>query len=169
LVPRDLQQMPEGVPPAIIPLSSEQDELTRVVNEIRALRAAGTPLAHIMVLHASWQGVDRARERLEAEFGAAAVANPRDVPPGAHLRVCTLNAATGLESPIVFVLGAHTMLEAEGSVWLSDEERAELVRDNTRKLYMALTRAGQRLALTYVGEPPAALRPPERRGASAAV
>ncbi len=43
-------------------------------------------------------------------------------------------------------------LEAEGSVWLSDEERA-----------------GQRLALTYVGEPPPALRPPEHRGASAAV
>ncbi|MBC8077188.1 MAG: hypothetical protein H7Y32_14015, partial [Chloroflexales bacterium] len=98
-------------------------------------------------------------ERLGQEFGASSVVNPRDVPPGAHIRVCTLNAATGLESPIVFVLGTHALLEAEGSVWLSDEERAELVRDNTRKLYMALTRAGQRLALTYVGELPAALRP----------
>jgi hypothetical protein len=28
---------------------------------------------------------------------------------------------------------------------------AELIRDNTRKLYMAITRAGQRLVLTYVG------------------
>ena len=37
---------------------------------------------------------------------------------------------------------------------LSEGERAELIRDNTRKLYMACTRAGQRLILTYVGEVP---------------
>ena len=41
---------------------------------------------------------------------------------------------------------------------LSDDERSELIRDNTRKLYMAITRAGQRLVLTYVGELPESLR-----------
>jgi hypothetical protein len=49
-------------------------------------------------------------------------------------------------------------LEVEQSVRLSPEERADVVRDNTRKLYMAFTRAGQRLAITYVGNPPLVLR-----------
>jgi hypothetical protein len=41
---------------------------------------------------------------------------------------------------------------------LSDNERETLMRDNTRKLYMAATRAGQRLVVTYVGEIPEVLK-----------
>ena len=141
-------------PPQIVVLDSEQDEMTRVVNEIRALRERGVALEHILVIHPDWQGVDRMLERLRREFGSAAVADPKKIPPGKHLRVCTMNAATGLESPIVFVMGVHRLYQAEQNPILSDEERAALIRDNTRRLYMALTRAGQRLAITCVGEPP---------------
>ncbi len=141
-------------PPQVVVLDSEQDEMTRVVNEIRALHERGVALEHILVIHPDWQGVDRMLERLRREFGSAAVADPKKIPPGKHLRVCTMNAATGLESPIVFVMGVHRLYEAEQNPLLSDEERAALIRDNTRRLYMALTRAGQRLAITCVGEPP---------------
>jgi ATP-dependent exoDNAse (exonuclease V) beta subunit len=55
-------------------------------------------------------------------------------------------------------MGAHALYEEEQSVRLSEGERAELIRDNTRKLYMACTRAGQRLVLTYVGEVPQLLQ-----------
>jgi len=151
MVAPNVQHMPAGSPPQIITLDSEQDEIAQVVNEIRALHARGTPLEHMLVVHAEWQGVDRMLERLRREFGAAAVADPKVLAPGKHIRVCTLNAATGLESPIVFVMGTHHMCEAEQSVRLSADERAELIRDNTRKFYMAFTRAGQRLAITYVG------------------
>jgi len=37
------------------------------------------------------------------------------------------------------------------------EERSERVRDNTRRLYMAMTRAGQRLLMTHVGPLPEVL------------
>jgi superfamily I DNA/RNA helicase len=158
LIAPAVQEMDAGAPPQIIRLTSEQDETTRIVNEIRALREAGVPLEHILVLHASWQGVERVLGRLRAEFGSAAAVNPKTTAPGRHIRVCTLNAATGLESPIVFVMGTHALCEAEQSVRLSAEERAELLRENTRKLYMAFTRAGQRLALTYVGELPPVFR-----------
>ncbi|NJM08647.1 hypothetical protein HC891_24355 [Candidatus Gracilibacteria bacterium] len=56
------------------------------------------------------------------------------------------------------MLGTHRLLEAEDSLRIAEEERAERVRDTTRRLYMAMTRAGQRLVLTYVGEPPAFLQ-----------
>src|SRR6266511_2615309 len=158
IVAPNVQHMPGGVPPQIITLDSEQDEIAQVVNEIRELHARGTPHDHILVLHAEWQGVDRMLERLRREFGVAAVANPKAIAPGKHIRVCTLNAATGLESPIVFVMGTHRMCEAERSVRLSEDERAELIRDNTRKFYMAFTRAGQRLAITYVGNLPDVFR-----------
>jgi ATP-dependent exoDNAse (exonuclease V) beta subunit len=56
-------------------------------------------------------------------------------------------------------MGAHRLIEAEGSLRIAEEEWAERVRDTTRQLYMAMTRAGQRLVLTYIGEPPAFFRP----------
>jgi len=60
-------------------------------------------------------------------------------------------------------MGAHELYEQEQSIRLSDEERAELIRDNTRKLYMAITRAGQRLVITYVGALPETLLPSASR------
>lgn len=141
-------------PPQIIALDSEQDEMTRIVNEIRALHERGVPLEHILVLHPDWQGVERMLERLQREFGSAKIADPKKIPPGKHLRVCTMKTAAGLESPIVFVMGVHRLYEAEQNPLLSDEERAEMIRDNTRQLYMAFTRAAQRLAITCVGDPP---------------
>lgn len=160
LVSASLQLAPDGLPPEVIALGGEQDELARVVNEVRALVAQGVPLEHILVIHADWQGARRALERLRAEFGEARVAHPRHQAGAQHIRVCQLDAATGLESPIVFLMGAHRLIEAEGSLRIAEEERAERVRDTTRRLYMAMTRAGQRLVMTYIGEPPAALLPP---------
>jgi hypothetical protein len=39
-----------------------------------------------------------------------------------QIRVCSLNAATGLKSPIVFLMGIRALNEREQSVRLSDEE-----------------------------------------------
>ena len=75
-----------------------QDEVTRVVNEVRELLKNGVALGDILIIHADWQGVDRLSERLRREFGAAATIDPKDAPKGNQIRVVTLNAATGLES-----------------------------------------------------------------------
>jgi superfamily I DNA/RNA helicase len=162
MIAANLQHTPGGAPPEVIPLTSEQDEIARVLNEIRALAERGVPLKHILVIHADWQGAARIIDRLRAEFGAARVAHPREHAGSRHVRVCALDAATGLESPIVFLLGAHRLIEAEGSLRASEEERAERLRDNTRRLYMAMTRAGQRLVMTYVGAAPPALQGSQR-------
>ena len=90
--------------------------------------------------------------------------DPKDVPPGDFVRVTTINAGTGLESSIVFVAGIHALFERESSLRLSEDERVELVRENTRKLYMAFTRAGQRLVLTCVGDIPGPLEGLVRQG-----
>jgi superfamily I DNA/RNA helicase len=63
-----------------------------------------------------------------------------------------------LESPIVFLVGLRELFEEEQSIRLSDDEGQEIMRDNTRKVYMAVTRAGQRLVFTCVGHLPEKLK-----------
>lgn len=155
IVAPNLRDMPDGIVPVVIPLTSTQDETTRIVNEIEMLVESGVPFGHLLVIYTDWKGRNRLIGRLKQMFGEDAVVDPGQVPDSRkHIRVCTLNSATGIESPIVFIAGVNALYEAEQSVRLSEEERAELIRDNTRKLYMACTRAGQRLVLTYAGELP---------------
>lgn len=154
IIAPDLWHMPHGVLPVVIPLTSEQDEVTRVINEIRLLHEHGIPWKDMLVIHASREETSHITRRLNQVFGAGTAVDPGQINPHNQVRVCSLNAATGLESPIVFLMGIHDLYEMEQSIRLSDEERAELIRDNTRKLYMACTRAGQRLVITYVGPLP---------------
>jgi len=150
LVP-DLLDMPAGVVPQVIPLDSPQDEIARVANEIISLVKQGVPRRDLLVLHANWEGARTLIGVLERKLGRLAAADPKEQYPGNYVRVTTLNAGTGLESPIVVLAGLHELFEEEQSLRLSDDDRQALIQENTRKVYMAATRAGQRLVFTYVG------------------
>lgn len=154
----DLLNMPSGVFPEIIPLTSPQDEITRLANEVAGFVKQGYPKKHLLLLHSDGNGVKSLVQAINDRLGKDAARDPKTDYPGDYVRVTTLNAGAGLESPIVFLAGLREMFESEQSLRLSDEERESLMRDNTRKLYMATTRAGQRLVLTYVGELPGALK-----------
>ena len=150
----NLFDMPSGALPLLIPLATPQDEIARLANEIAALAGQGVPLQDLLVLHAGWQGARDLIAALRKRLGANAAWDPKNQYPGEYVRVTTLNAGTGLEAPIVFLAGLYELFEHEQSLRLSDEERDELIRENTRKVYMATTRAGQRLVITYVGNVP---------------
>jgi superfamily I DNA/RNA helicase len=156
LVP-DLLTMPNGAIPQIISLTSPQDEITRVANEVTEFVQKGFPRKHLLVLHTNGEGVKALVQSIDDKLGKSAALDAKDTYPGDYVRVTTLNAGAGLESPIVFLVGLRELFEEEQSLRLSDEERESLIRDNTRKLYMAATRAGQRLVLTYAGDLPAVL------------
>ena len=97
-------------------------------------------------------------QAIDDRLGKNAALDAKDNYPGDYIRVTTLNAGAGLESAIVFLAGLRQLFEEEQSLRLSDDEREMLIRDNTKKLYMAVTRAGQRLVLTYTGELPEVLK-----------
>jgi len=99
-------------------------------------------------------GVKALIEAINRRVGNNAAMEPKDTYPGNYVRVTTINAGPGLESPIVFLVGLRTLFEEEQSLRLSDDERAALIEENTRKIFSAATRAGQRLVFTYVGELP---------------
>jgi hypothetical protein len=154
----NMLDMPDGVVPVILPLSSPQDEISRVVNEIHQAVKEGIPKGHFLVIHANWKGVKTIIQRLNKVLGNQAAMDPKDAYDKDKVRVCTINAVTGLESSIVFLVGLHELHEQEQSLRISEEERMEMIRDNTRKIYMAITRAGQRVVITYCGEMPDWLR-----------
>lgn len=154
IVVPNLEDMPAGVVPVVVPMTSPQDEITRVVAEIEGLVREGVPKEYILVIHEDWRGAETVLSRLNAGLGEGSAVDPKEGIKGSSIRVCSLNAATGLESPIVFLVGMNSLFEQEQSLRISDEERVELIRDNTRKIYMAITRAGQRVVITYCGELP---------------
>jgi len=142
----------EGEAPAAILVGSRQDETARVVNEVAAYLDDGGDAGNVLVLVAGEFRVAQALESFAKRFGEDRVRDAREPGTERMIRVCGINAATGLESPIVFLLGCADLLDAENNFNLKDDHRRELERDNTRRLYMAFTRAGSRLAFTWVGE-----------------
>lgn len=154
----DLLNMPNGALPEMIALASPQDEISRVANEVEAFVRKGYPRKHLLILHANGQGAHSLKEAINRRLGHNAAMDPKDTYPGDYIRVTTLNAGAGLESPIVFLVGLRELFEDEQSLRLSDDERVALIRDNTRKIYMAITRAGQRLVFTFVGNLPEVLQ-----------
>jgi hypothetical protein len=136
-----------GEAPEIIRVDTTQDEIARAVNEVEALREGGLVAGSLLLLHADSRLEWALRAALEAKLGIGQVHDLKDgpMPATAYCAVTTLNAATGLEAPVVILLGVDALLESENDPRLSEEERTELRRDHTRQLYMGFTRAGQRL------------------------
>jgi superfamily I DNA/RNA helicase len=157
LVP-DMLNMPMGAIPQIITLANAQDEITRVANEVVEFLSQGYPRKHLLLLHANGQGVQTLIKAINHRLGKNVAMDPKNTYPGDFVRVTTLNAGAGLESPIVFLVGLRELFEQEQSIRLSDDEREEVIRDVTRKVYMATTRAGQRLVFTFVGDLPNAMK-----------
>ena len=150
----ELESAPPGARPQFEVVTSRQDEIARVVNEIHAFLESGGGAEDVLVLVAEGRAAAGVREVLIGKLGAHRVIDAREPHQGGRVRVSAVDAATGLEAPIVFVLGAAALLGAEEDLQLNPEQRQELTRDNTRRLYMAFTRAGVRLVVTWVGTPP---------------
>ena len=119
-----------------------------------SLRENGVPLSAVLVLIAGRElRTDDVVLHLQKRLGNAAVALVKDehADPEA-LGVAHLMAATGLERPIVFLLGADALVAEECNPLLDAEERIEKIRDATRQIYVGLTRAMERLVI-YASHP----------------
>ena len=154
----DLSAMPEGKAPQIAIVRSLQDEVTRTINEVSELINRSISPSQILIIHPDWKVVRNIVQRLRSKFGTAIADEAKQSSGGNAIVVCSLYSVTGLERPIVFLLGSASLIEKEGNPELNPAELKELTINNTRCLYMAMTRAGQRLFMTYVGELPPALR-----------
>lgn len=139
-----------GKPPIIEAVDSRQMEQAYVISEVGKMLAAGARPQDILILHSDAGALAYFSAFLAKKCPGTPVVNlkKRENFTGKELRLCNLSAATGLEAAIVFVMGAGTLLEQEDCLDLTPEDKAELLRNNTRRLYMAFTRASMRLIVT---------------------
>ncbi len=154
----ELSSADAGEEPRVIPLTSRQDEVSRVINELSTYLAQGGDPEAVLVLVATGLRTTPVYDELVRIFGSDRIADARKTAKPQSVRVCSIDAATGLEAPIVFLIGGAELLEKEADLQMSLEQRDELRRDNTRRLYMGFTRAGMRLLITWVGAMPEILR-----------
>lgn len=152
-VPR-FDGMREGPAPRWVPFRDARSEHAWIAAQIEAFLAAGGDPRDVLVLADDWSETRSLREQLVERLGADRVADARDGTKERALRICQLNSATGLESPVVFLAGIHRIFEREGSPDLDAEGRHQARDEASRKFHMALTRAGWRLVLTASGPLP---------------
>ena len=163
----DFTGMIKGARPLLVYTDSPQDSLDRLVNELAAIAAKGTlRLGAMLVIYGSNIQKPALYKRLCKHFGENHVwwfneAKQKKAPPAGYgrdyLRMAYLETATGLEAGIVFLVGVEALFRQGSHPSLSEEEQQAEREENARKLYMAMTRAGQRLVLIASQRLPAAI------------
>ncbi len=152
----DYVGMDEGMPPILIQTASPQDAVDRLVNEVADLVGAG--LAHLddfLVIYGDNINKSLLYNQLCRRWREDAIwwlnkEDQKKSPPGdahsPHLRLANLDTATGLEAPIVLLIGMEKLFsdalppDSRESPAIEQEELA-------RKRYMAMTRAAERLSV----------------------
>ncbi len=151
LVP-DMSDMEPGTPPILAMVAAPQDAVDRLLNELDALVGGGgdVSLADVLVVYGDGVPRDLLHARLRARFGDPRVwwfnhPDQKRTPPAGdgadRLRLANLATATGLEAPVVFLLGVERLLGA------IEDGTSQDVEDDARRLYMAMTRAGRMLVV----------------------
>jgi hypothetical protein len=154
----DFAGMASGERPRLIYTDSSHDSLEQVVNEVVA---SGTgdgklPLSAMLIVYGGKIRKSVLYEQLCRRLPTDSVwwfakEDQKDRPPGGfgkeHLRMVYLDAATGLEAHTVFLVGMENLFHRTGLPGMSEDEQLEQREEQVRKLYMAMTRAGQRLVL----------------------
>lgn len=165
----DLNRMKHGSKPQVIYSATPQDEEKRFLNELKLCTSNGDiPLQHIMVLCSRRYAAWKLTPKLEDILGKGTVKNYNDrsnnnnksgVIKGDRIKLMSINTCTGMESGVTFVLGVGDLLNESCNVDLSLEEREVAHEESIRKLYVAMTRAGQKLVLFSTVQLPARIEP----------
>jgi len=163
----DFTGMEPGTPPFLIYVDTPQDAVDRVTNELTAIIDEGQlPLASLLVIYGDNIQKKLLYELLEKRVGHRKVwwlnkSEHKKEPPSGYgkdyLRMANLDTATGLEASVVFLVGVDSLLSESGIPGQSKDELDARAEENGRKLYMAMTRAGQRLVMVAAQKLPASI------------
>jgi hypothetical protein len=161
LVP-DFDAMEAGEPPLLLYVDSPHDGIERLANELAAMYDSqgargtqGLPLAATLVIYGDNVPKRPLYERL-AKYCDHHVwwfneDSQKKLPPQGYgkdyLRMANVDTATGLEAAVVFLVGAEHLLLDPVMPEMAVDELAASIEERARKLYMAMTRAGQRLVV----------------------
>ncbi len=157
----DYADMEPGVRPRLVYTASLTDSVDRLLNElVAATQQDQLPLHDFLVICGDKLPRSHVYRRLSARLGANKVwwlnhEDQKKLPPNGYgqdyLRLAYLDTATGLEAVNVLLLGLENLFLAadatDPNLNLNPDEQTPTREESARKLYMAMTRAGQRLVL----------------------
>ena len=138
--------------PTLLHFHTRRDEQNRLFSEISKLLQEGVPAKNILVLDAGSFSVRPLLQAMKKTLGQATCMLTDPYWDEEAIRVCELNAATGVESPIVFITGLQALFDLENKAMRGDREHYALIVENTRKLYMGMTRASDKLVLLMTSD-----------------
>jgi superfamily I DNA/RNA helicase len=161
----DFEKMEHGNKPKVIYSRTLQDEIQRFLNELKfCIQYGDIPLHQIMILCSDSYSPWGLKKMIEGHVGAGSVANYMDKADienltGDKMKLVTINSCTGMESGMTFVLGAGDLLNKHRNLDLLEDEKDIVRSESYRKLYVAMTRAGQRLVVFSTDRFPEQLTP----------
>jgi hypothetical protein len=145
------ERMPRGPLPVLLQFADPASEYAHLVAEIQQLLNGGFRLADILVAGRRRSIVHKLAETLYAHSLPVSVMTQTAGLDDSSIKVSTLHGAKGLEFPVVFICGLEALSgDREG------EHKAETVEAEERRLlYVGMTRARERLYVSYHGQVPA--------------
>ncbi|MNJ47088.1 DNA-dependent helicase II [compost metagenome] len=158
----DFEGMTPGQPPLLIISDSPQDAVSQLCNEIRdGSNQLAIPLSSMLVVYGPGVSERLLETRLGEALGTGRLWNLStglSTPQAAdYLRLARLDTATGLEANSVFLIGLEPLLARGFENAAGATGKAKEIEESARKLYMAMTRAGQRLIVVNSQPIPATL------------
>ena len=161
--PRASISLLKGPSPEVNGYATVEEEITGVAQRLRELMADGFAPRDMAIFCRS---ETRLRERAEPtlqQCGLAGYYLSDDSPPtDAHVSLGSMHRAKGLEFKVVIVMGCDAELLPRASVlddMVDEADKAAFVEQERQLLYVACTRARERLLVTYSGEPSQFLLP----------
>jgi superfamily I DNA/RNA helicase len=140
------------IAPTLLHFHNKKDEQNRLLSEIHKLLQKGTAPQDILILDAANFNVRSLLQIIKNTLGKPACILTDPYWNEDALRICELEAATGIESPIVFITGLQALFDKENSKEIGDCKLHALLVENTRKLYMGMTRASEKLVLLLTSD-----------------
>lgn len=147
-----LVSVTRGQKPRVIYSSSPADENRLFIRALSSLlqQHDSVRLEHIVVLTSGYSSnVQRLIEQ-QLGHGISLDVNSqqhRNADPGNKIRVMSINSCTGIEAPVVLILGTGELIKSYNDLRLDDAERQQVMQEPIRKLYVAMTRAAQKLVI----------------------
>jgi hypothetical protein len=145
------ERMPRGPLPVLLQFSDPASEYAHLVTEIRQLLNGGFQPADILVAGRRWSIVNDLAETLRMHDIPASIMTQTPSLSDPSVKVSTLHSTKGLEFPVVFICGLEALNDDQAG-----EHRVEMVEAEERRLlYVGMTRARERLYVSYHGQVPA--------------
>ena len=149
---RNLPDISENPMPTLLHFHSHKDEDNRLLNKVRTLNNAGVPLEEILLISIRNQSIAHYKDIFNQTLNINTVELKGNNPQKKELGICSLLHAHGQEASYVFILGIHHIYETEKKCGLGTDEYLMLLKDNTKKLTMAMTCAKKELTLFLTSE-----------------